>query len=210
MRKSLFPFIPFLLLVIPVLEIGVFILIGGQIGVINTLLGVVLTAFIGTVLLRQQGFALVSQAQRQMDQGRLPGKELAHGVMLLAAGLLLLTPGFVTDTIGFLLLVPPIRDAVFAFFKSRVTFTSVGGQGAHFSQGGPGAGQGGAYYSRSYTYSSSENKRDNTRGSRPSDPSIIDLDEEDFDEVSNRDTLEGPEGDDTSRDTRGNSPWNGS
>ena len=57
-QKSLFPFIPFLLLAVPILEIGVFIIVGGQIGVLNTLLGVLLTAVIGTILLRQQGFAL--------------------------------------------------------------------------------------------------------------------------------------------------------
>ena len=113
MQRSLFPFVPFLLLIVPILEIGVFIILGGQIGVINTLLGIVLTAVIGTVLLRRQGFALIGQAQKQMDQGNIPGKELAHGVMLLAAGLLLLTPGFVTDTFGFLLLVPTIRDGIF-------------------------------------------------------------------------------------------------
>ena len=177
MQKSLFPFIPFLLLIVPVLEIAVFIFVGGQIGVINTLLGIVLTAFIGTVLLRQQGFALIGQAQAQMERGNIPGKELAHGVMLLAAGLLLLTPGFVTDSIGFLLLVPPVRDTVFAFFKSRITLAGIQsgeqGRSAHFSSHGFGGKQGGFHgtYYESQTYSTGDHDRGPS-----SDPSIIDLD----------------------------------
>ena len=179
MRRSLFPFVPFLLLVIPVLEIAVFIMLGGQIGVINTLLCIVLTAVIGTILLRQQGFALLTKAQSQMDQGKLPGKELAHGVMLLAAGLLLLTPGFVTDTFGFLLLVPTIRDTIFNFFKSQVSFATVGGAAQGFGQ----AGSHTQYESHSYHYE--------TRGgeTRSSDPSIIDLDEDDFSPVDDKVTI---------------------
>ena len=202
MRKTLFPFIPFLLLVVPILEIGVFILLGGQIGVINTLLGIVLTALIGTILLRRQGFALLSQAQNQMDQGRVPGKELAHGVMLLAAGLLLLTPGFVTDTFGFLLLVPPFRDGIFAFFKSRITMAGLNGQQTGFSSSSFGSSSG-TYY-RTYSYSSTQadngNKAD--RG-QSKDPSVIDLDEDDFSEVSDREAIESK----TSGPKNGQSPW---
>lgn len=201
MRKSLFPFIPFLLLVVPILEIGVFVLVGGQIGVINTLLGVVLTAFIGTVLLRQQGFALLGQAQRQMDQGKIPGKELAHGVMLLAAGLLLLTPGFVTDSVGFLLLVPPIREGIFAFFKQRITFAAMGGSSSDFGRHQTGGAQGTSYYSyRSYSSTSDTSRQ------APSDPSIIDLDEGDFSEVDDREALRGP----SDQTKKGDSPWGNS
>ena len=188
-HKSLFPFLPFLLLAVPILEIGVFIIVGGQIGVLNTLLGILLTAVIGTILLRHQGFALVGQAQQQMNQGKIPGKEMAHGVMLLAAGLLLLTPGFVTDTIGFLLLVPGIRDGIFHFFKSRVTIAGM--QGQSFSNG--------STYYESYSYQSYDapNRGNNTR---PDNDDIIDLDEDQFGEVNDRDAIE------SKKD--GNSPWN--
>ncbi|WP_319533361.1 FxsA family protein [uncultured Cohaesibacter sp.] len=197
MNRSLFPFVPFLLLVIPVLEIGVFIIVGGQIGVLYTLLGIVLTAFIGTVLLRQQGFALLAQAQSQMDQGKIPGKELAQGVMLLAAGLLLLTPGFVTDTIGFLLLVPSIRDLIFHSIKNRMVVTGMQGQSG-FSSHTYGR-TGGTYY-ESHTYGSRP-------GPRSSDPSIIDLDADDFDEVTNRDAISSDKRDDDSAPKRGGTPW---
>ena len=188
-QKSLFPFIPFLLLAVPILEIGVFIIVGGQIGVLNTLLGVLLTAVIGTILLRQQGFALIGQAQQQMNQGKIPGKEMAHGVMLLAAGLLLLTPGFVTDTFGFLLLVPGIRDSIFHFLKSRVTLTGMQGQSF---------GNGSTYY-ESYSYQSHGTA--NRGGTdRPASDDIIDLDEDDFGEVKDRDAIENR--------NDPNSPWN--
>lgn len=191
MRKSLFPFIPFLLLAIPILEIGVFIALGGQIGVINTLLCVLLTAVIGTILLRQQGFALLAKAQSQMNQGNLPGKELAHGVMLLAAGLLLLTPGFVTDSIGFLLLVPPVRDGIFAFFKSRMTFVSPNGSAAN-------AGMHGAQFH--YSTDSGFQHSHSHSGASSREEGVIDLDEDDFSEVSDKAQIE-------QRDGK-TSPWN--
>ena len=106
----------FLLLIafiaVPLVEIGVFIQVGGLIGLWPTLAVVVLTAIIGTWLLRQQGLATLGRARAQMDQGVLPTRELFDGICLLFAGALLLTPGFVTDTVGFLLFVPPLRDAL--------------------------------------------------------------------------------------------------
>lgn len=189
MRKSLFPFVPFLLLTLPIMEIFVFILLGGQIGVLNTLLGIVLTALIGTILLRQQGFALLAKAQSQMDQGKLPGKELAHGVMLLAAGLLLLTPGFVTDSVGFLLLVPTIRDEIFAFFKKRVTLTGFSGQQGSFSKAEFYHHQSGPGFSSSGPHSSQGQQRPSP--SARNGASIIDLDEEDFTEVADHKALGG-------------------
>ncbi|TCD15992.1 FxsA family protein [Oricola cellulosilytica] len=115
-----FSLIPFILLIIPLLEIGVFIAVGSQIGVFATLGMIVLTAIIGSILLRVQGFGLLTRMRRDLDEGRVPGRELVHGVMILVAGVLLLTPGFVTDTLGFLLFVPALRDAVWRFARRRV------------------------------------------------------------------------------------------
>lgn len=192
MQRSLFPLLPFVLLIIPILEIGVFILVGGQIGVAYTLLGIILTAMIGSFLLRSQGLALLGQVQREFDQGKVPGKALAHGVMLLVAGLLLLTPGFVTDSIGFLLFVPPVRDGIWSFFASRMTVTSFGAQSANFRS----SGRQGTYHSEHFTYRSHEET-----SNRPYDPSIIDLEEGDFDEVTDRPGLE------NGKSKGGNSPW---
>ena len=94
---------------VPVIEIAVFIEIGGRIGVWSTVGLIVLTAVIGTALLRHQGLSTLARARTSLDQGKLPVRELLDGVCLLIAGALLLTPGFVTDAVGALLLVPPLR-----------------------------------------------------------------------------------------------------
>ena len=106
-------------LTIPLIEIGVFIQVGGWIGLWPTLLLVVLTAVAGTALLRRQGFGVVGRARATMDRGELPVTELFDGVCLLFAGALLLTPGFVTDAAGALLLLPPVRHALLARLARR-------------------------------------------------------------------------------------------
>lgn len=111
------------LLAIPVMEISVFILVGSQIGVLPTIGLVFLTAVIGSMLLRHQGLSILSRVRAEMDAGRVPGAELGHGAMILVAGILLLTPGFVTDTIGFLLFVPPVRETLWNLIRSRIAVT---------------------------------------------------------------------------------------
>lgn len=114
-----FSIIPILLLVIPISEIAVFILVGGQIGVFPTLAMIFVTAILGTFFLRQQGLGILQKLQSEQNAGRLPGRELVHGAMIMIAGVLLLTPGFVTDSIGFLLFFPPFRDIAWNFIKTR-------------------------------------------------------------------------------------------
>lgn len=94
---------------VPMIEIGLFIQVGGWIGLWPTLFTVVLTAIMGTALLRQQGTKVLMEAQETINQGSIPVEQAIHGVFLLVSGLLLLTPGFMTDAIGFLLFVPPFR-----------------------------------------------------------------------------------------------------
>ncbi len=117
-----FSLIPFMLLIIPILEIAVFITVGGQIGVLWTFALILLTAVMGTILLRIQGFQIVNKLREESNAGRIPGKELGHGAMILVAGVLLLTPGFVTDTVGFSLFLPPVRSLIWSFVASRVKF----------------------------------------------------------------------------------------
>ncbi len=139
LREERVPFsiIPLLLLAIPLLEIAAFVIIGGQIGVLATLAMVFVTAVIGSILLRVQGFGLINKIRQQTEQGRVPGRELVHGVMILIAGVLLLTPGFVTDTLGFLLFVPPIRDIGWKILKDRIVIAGGPGMGAQGGFGGP-------------------------------------------------------------------------
>jgi len=93
----------------PILEIVLFIQIGGFIGVGPTILIVIITAIVGSILLRLQGIAVIQRTQRALRAGELPVDPVIDGMSLLVAGALLLTPGFFTDAIGFLLFVPPFR-----------------------------------------------------------------------------------------------------
>ena len=103
---------PIIFLIVPILEIAVFVLVGQQIGLGLTLLLILVTAIIGVYLLRRQGFELLEQIREDVNAGRVPAAAMAHGVLVLVAGVLLLTPGFVTDSIGFLLFVPGVRNWV--------------------------------------------------------------------------------------------------
>jgi UPF0716 protein FxsA len=94
---------------IPLLEIAVFIEVGGRIGLFSTLGLIFATAAIGTALLRFQGLSVLADARGAVERGELPVQALLDGVCLIIAGALLLTPGFVTDLAGGLLLITPIR-----------------------------------------------------------------------------------------------------
>ncbi|MER0238428.1 FxsA family protein [Fulvimarina sp. MAC8] len=132
--------IPFLLLVVPIVEIGVFITVGQLIGLWPTIGCIILTAVIGSMLLRSQGISTLNRIRSEIDAKRVPGKDLVAGVMIAIAGVLLLTPGFVTDALGFLLFVPQVRDGVWSFLKNRVVV--VGSQGAgRFGNRNPYAGK---------------------------------------------------------------------
>lgn len=125
-------FLAFLL--VPLIEIGLFIQIGGAIGLWPTLAIVVITAFLGTWLVRNQGRMAMGQLQSSFSQLRDPTEPLAHGAMILFSGALLLTPGFFTDAVGFALLVPPVRVAVYSFIRSRVQVSNFQMGTAEFSQ----------------------------------------------------------------------------
>ncbi len=113
-----------LFLAVPLIEIALFIQIGGIIGLWWTLATVVVTALIGTFLVRSQGLAVLSRLKGSLEELRDPTEPLAHGAMILFSGALLLTPGFFTDAVGFALLVPGVRGFIFNAIKSRVVVQS--------------------------------------------------------------------------------------
>ena len=111
-------FVPFVL--VPLVEIALFIQVGGWIGLWPTLAIVVVTAILGTMLVRQQGVRAISELRGSINTLRDPTEPLAHGAMILFAGALLLTPGFFTDSCGFALLIPAVRRAVVRWVRARV------------------------------------------------------------------------------------------
>lgn len=110
----------FLLVAIPIIEIAIFIQVGGWLGVLPTVGLIVLTALAGTLLLRWQGISTLNRARSAIDRGAMPVAELVHGLFLLIAGLLLLTPGFATDLLGLLLFIPAVRLSIGGLILHRV------------------------------------------------------------------------------------------
>lgn len=108
-------------LMVPIIEIALFIQVGGLIGLWPTLAIVVLTAVLGTWLVKTQGKMAIGQLKSSFERLSDPGEPLAHGAMILFAGALLLTPGFFTDAVGFALLTPPVRRGVFNYLRTRVS-----------------------------------------------------------------------------------------
>lgn len=114
----------FLLLIafiaVPIIEIAVFIEVGGLIGLWPTIGVVILTAVIGTALLRQQGISILFRIQENLQANKLPVRELFDGVCLVLAGAFLLTPGFVTDSVGFALFIPPVRQTIAGWIGQKI------------------------------------------------------------------------------------------
>lgn len=108
----MFPILLFLFIFVPLAELFCFLRIGSQIGLPATFAIIVITGILGAWLARVQGLRTLSKFQRSMAEGRLPHEEVIDGVLILVAGAVLLTPGFLTDGIGFLLLVPAFRTEI--------------------------------------------------------------------------------------------------
>jgi UPF0716 protein FxsA len=101
-----------LFVVIPLAELYVIIQVGHVIGALDTIGLLLLVSMAGAWLMKREGMSVWRRFQRQVEAGKVPGREIADGVMILSAGALLLAPGFLTDLAGLLLLLPPVRAAV--------------------------------------------------------------------------------------------------
>lgn len=123
-------FLTFML--VPLIEIAFFVMIGQAIGLWPTLLGVLVTAVAGLLVLRIQGVALFNEIRETMGRGMLPARALADAMLVAIAGVLLLTPGYFTDILGILLLIPPVRNGIYAVLKSRMRVVSTGYTGYGF------------------------------------------------------------------------------
>ena len=111
-----------LFILIPIIEISIFITIGSNIGVLNTIAIILITALIGIFLVRRRGLNLLFNAQQNMSEGMMPTEEIKGGIFLLISGLLLITPGFFTDCIGFAVFLKPVQD--FIALKAKNYFVS--------------------------------------------------------------------------------------
>jgi UPF0716 protein FxsA len=108
-----------LLVVIPLIEIYALVQVAHVIGWGAALLLMLLVSVVGGWLVKREGISVWRRLQDQLRRGEPPGREVLDGILVLTAGALLLVPGFVTDTIGLLLLVPPVRAVVRAVLSRR-------------------------------------------------------------------------------------------
>ena len=114
-------------------ELWLLVKVAAELTFPGTLAVCVLTGVVGGALVRHQGLRTLAEVQRAMMQGELPARQIVSGVVLLMVGATLILPGFVSDTVGFLLLVPPIRSwtakRLVSYFKGRLKVTNFGSPG---------------------------------------------------------------------------------
>ncbi len=109
-------------------------------------LGIALaTAVIGSILVKRAGLSVLDRIQQRIGQSQMPGRELSDGAAVLVAGAFLISPGFITDAIGFLLLVPAVRHGIHGVVSKRLSsrFTVFTAAGQTFRAGRPDLAPGG-------------------------------------------------------------------
>ena len=134
---NLFSTLLLLFTVIPLIELSILIAIGTQLGPINTIILVVITAITGAWLARSQGISALWNIRNAISEGKMPAEELLDGLMILVAGVFLITPGILTDITGILLLIPQVRVIVKNLIKKRLQdWINRGGGSFHMRVGG--------------------------------------------------------------------------
>jgi UPF0716 protein FxsA len=120
----MFQFLFVLFFILPLIEIYLLMHLGTLVGLGNTIFLILFTGFLGAYLARRQGLKTLIDIQTNLNSGQLPTESLMDGAMILLAGAMLITPGFVTDAIGFFLLIPAGRQLVRGLlFKHFQNFT---------------------------------------------------------------------------------------
>ncbi|TCR90230.1 FxsA family protein [Rhizobium sp. BK376] len=160
MRLSLIPIAIFLM---PLAEIAGFVVVGKAVGLWATLGLVILSAMLGAALLRIQGTGILRRISQETQNGGIPSRDLVHGAMIVVAAFLLLLPGFITDILGLLLFLPPVRDLAWKYLSKRIVVLGSSSAFRGGSRGGPKP----------------------QSGPRPAGP-VVDLDQEDFQREPNR------------------------
>ena len=106
--------------IIPIIEIYLLIEIGSMFGALTAVTLVILTGFLGAFMARMQGLQTLYRIQESLREGRMPSGELLDALLIVIAGLVLLTPGFLTDSVGFLLLIPATRNSIKYWLRRQI------------------------------------------------------------------------------------------
>ncbi len=106
--------------IIPIIEIYLLIEIGSIFGALTAITLVILTGFLGAFMARMQGLQTLFRIQESLREGRMPSGELLDALLIVIAGVVLLTPGFLTDSAGFLLLIPTTRNSIISWMQRQL------------------------------------------------------------------------------------------
>ncbi len=120
--------VPLFFIILPLVELWLLIEVGALIGALPTVTGVVLSALGGVVLLRHQGVGALSRVRQRLAAGELPAEEMLEAMVLALSGLMLVAPGFITDTLGLLGLIPPLRRWLVARIVPRMVVSAAAGR----------------------------------------------------------------------------------
>lgn len=123
-----------LFIVLPFVELYILIELGSSIGTLPTLGIIVLTGIAGAALAKHQGLSVLQRIQTEMSFGQMPGDVIFDGVLVLIGAVLLITPGILTDTTGFLLLIPVTRELFKKYLKVWVNKRIKSGQMVYYTQ----------------------------------------------------------------------------
>lgn len=127
-------FLPIFLLFtgVPALELYLLFKVGAQFGALNTIFIIIATGILGAALAKSQGLHLINSVQKELNDGKIPANEIIQGFCVFGGGLLLLTPGFVTDILGFCMILPGPRNFM-AFMLKKWFERAVKNGNVHFS-----------------------------------------------------------------------------
>jgi len=107
-------------IVIPLIEVMLFITIGKYIGLWNTIIIIIITGIIGAILVKSQGITILNKTLEEIKSNKIPIFSIFEGIAILIAGAFLLTPGFLTDTLGCILLIPKTRNLIISYIATRL------------------------------------------------------------------------------------------
>lgn len=116
----MFAYLILLFTILPAVELAILIKVGGHIGAGNTLMIIIFTGIAGASLARLQGFTVLRNIQDSLNKGEMPTDSMLDGVMIFCGGVVLLTPGFITDALGFMLLIPWTRSLIKYWARKRI------------------------------------------------------------------------------------------
>lgn len=108
-------------ILISIAEMATFFWVESKIGLAWALAIAILTAILGSILVRRAGLSVIGRLKAKVSEGGIPTRELSDGACILVAGAFLISPGFLTDTAGFLLLIPAIRGVIYRLVSKRFT-----------------------------------------------------------------------------------------